>query len=375
MATHTTTTPGTQTPPPATPAQRQNTALQKALQSPLVGFFAEKYGQSAEQVFSVLMQTVFPKDREGHIIATVQQFMAFLVVAKEYDLNPWTREIYAFPSKRGGVVPVVPIDGWVKLVNRPKDLDGVKYEYEWSEPDQNGKKHIFAITCKIKRKGMAEWVEITEYFDECVMYENRNGQQVMKDTWNKWPVRMLRHKAYIQCARIAYGLSGIYDEEEAYRIVKSDEEPNVEIQVPQRVALPRAKAPEPEPSPEAAAMVGQMVPEGEEEEEMEHESETQTETHAEPPAGQQESIYETKPETKDERPEPKQRMIVPEDLQIGNSGRKKVFAVMNSAKARTEKELYAHIWLEYGLQHIHQVPKTCMNELLVWLGGDALKLK
>lgn len=194
MATTTQTPPQTHVPPVASQQQaRQNNALQKALQSPLVAHFAEKYGQSADQIFSVLMNTVFPRDRDGHIIANVQQFLAFLVVAKEFDLNPWTREIYAFPSKRGGVYPIVPIDGWVKLVNRPKDLDGVKFEHEWSEPDSNGKKHIFAITCKMKRRGMQEWVEVTEYFDECVMYEKRNNVEVVKDTWAKWPVRMLRH--------------------------------------------------------------------------------------------------------------------------------------------------------------------------------------
>jgi len=32
---------------------------------------------------------------------------------------------------------------------------------------------------------------------------------------------MLRHKALIQCARIAFGFSGIYDEDEAARIVET----------------------------------------------------------------------------------------------------------------------------------------------------------
>jgi len=34
---------------------------------------------------------------------------------------------------------------------------------------------------------------------------------------------MLRHKALIQCSRIAFGFSGIYDEDEANRIVDSQE--------------------------------------------------------------------------------------------------------------------------------------------------------
>jgi hypothetical protein len=34
---------------------------------------------------------------------------------------------------------------------------------------------------------------------------------------------MLRHKAYIQGARIAFGLSGIYDEDEAARIIEAED--------------------------------------------------------------------------------------------------------------------------------------------------------
>ncbi|EEW4602325.1 phage recombination protein Bet, partial [Escherichia coli] len=35
------------------------------------------------------------------------------------------------------------------------------------------------------------------------------------------PKRMLRHKAMIQCARLAFGFAGIYDNDEAERIVEN----------------------------------------------------------------------------------------------------------------------------------------------------------
>ena len=38
------------------------------------------------------------------------QMTALMVVANQYGLNPWTREIYAFPDKNNGIVPVV---GWM----------------------------------------------------------------------------------------------------------------------------------------------------------------------------------------------------------------------------------------------------------------------
>jgi len=40
--------------------------------------------------------------------------------------------------------------------------------------------------------------------------------------WQSHPRRMLRHKAMIQCARLAFGFAGIYDQDEAERIVDKE---------------------------------------------------------------------------------------------------------------------------------------------------------
>ena len=53
------------------------------------------------------------------------------------------------------------------------------------------------------------------------MGECKRGTQ----PWQSHPKRMLRHKAMIQCARLAFGFSGIYDEDEAQRIVERDVTP------------------------------------------------------------------------------------------------------------------------------------------------------
>ena len=36
-----------------------------------------------------------------------EEFAAFLLAAHQYDLNPVTREIFAFPKKGGGIQPIV----------------------------------------------------------------------------------------------------------------------------------------------------------------------------------------------------------------------------------------------------------------------------
>ncbi|SRV77635.1 recombination protein Bet [Shigella sonnei] len=106
-----------------------------------------------------------------------------LIVANQYGLNPWTKEIYAFPDKQNGIVPVVGVDGWSRIINENQQFDGMDFEQDNE-----------SCTCRIYRK-------------------DRNHPIC--------PKRMLRHKAMIQCARLAFGFAGIYDKDEAERIVEN----------------------------------------------------------------------------------------------------------------------------------------------------------
>lgn len=135
------------------------------------------------------------------------QMAALLIVAEQYGLNPWTKEIYAFPDRQNGIVPVVGVDGWARIINGNQNFDGM----EFSQDEES-------CTCKIYRKDRAHPVSVTEYMSEC----RRDNVQ----PWKTHPRRMLRHKAMIQCARIAFGFGGIYDEDEAERIIKPEKEIN-----------------------------------------------------------------------------------------------------------------------------------------------------
>lgn len=139
----------------------------------------------------VLTQTVF----KG---ANDEQLVALMIVANQYGLNPFTKEIYAFPSK-GSITPIVSVDGWSRLINDNPNCDGIQFEQD-----------DVSATCKIYRKDRTHPTIVTEYLSECEMSNS--------PVWKKYPKRMLRHKALIQCARIAFGFSGIYDEDEAHRI-------------------------------------------------------------------------------------------------------------------------------------------------------------
>lgn len=128
------------------------------------------------------------------------QMTALMVVANQYALNPWTKEIYAFPDKNNGIVPVVGVDGWSRIINSHPQFDGIEFEQDEQ-----------SCTCIIFRKDRNRPIKVTEWMAEC-----KRGT----DPWQSHPKRMLRHKAMIQCARLAFGYGGIYDQDEAERIVE-----------------------------------------------------------------------------------------------------------------------------------------------------------
>ncbi len=148
-----------------------------------------------------LIETLKATAFKGQV--TDAQMTALLVVANQYGLNPWTKEIYAFPDKNNGIVPVVGVDGWARIINGNEAFDGMEFEQDDD-----------SCTCKIYRKDRKHPTAITEYMSEC--------KRPNVGPWQSHPKRMLRHKAMIQCARLAFGFGGIYDQDEAERIVEKD---------------------------------------------------------------------------------------------------------------------------------------------------------
>lgn len=157
---------------------------------------AKKLGISGDdaELLSVLKATAFKGP------ATDSQLTALLVVANQYGLNPWTKEVYAFPDKNNGIVPVVGVDGWSRIINTHPQMDGM----DFAQDDES-------CTCTIYRKDRSHPIKVTEWLSEC--------RRPNVGPWQSHPKRMLRHKAMIQCARLAFGYVGIYDQDEAERIV------------------------------------------------------------------------------------------------------------------------------------------------------------
>lgn len=187
--------------------------LEKRKGASLLEKMAVRRGLDPDELYETLTSTVF----KG---ANRAQMMTLLMVADRYKLDVTTKEIFAFPDKSGGIVPVVSVDGWISLAHKHPAYDGE--ELRWAEKKvvpPGGKPCPEWCEIIVYRKDTSHPTVIREYLDE-----------VYRKTvpWQTHTKRMLRHKTMIQGYRVAFGFSGIYDEDEAQNIVSGmDNSPQV----------------------------------------------------------------------------------------------------------------------------------------------------
>ena len=184
----------------------------------LVEKMAGRYSIDPTKLMDILKATAFKQSDGG--APSNEQMAALLVVADQYGLNPFTKEIYAFSDKRAGIVPVVGVDGWSRIINEHPASDG----FDFKESDElvnpeHGKPCPKWLEVSIYRKDRAHPIVVREYIDEVYRLPFMKDGRVIPGPWQSHTKRMFRHKVLIQGARIAYGFTGIYDEDEAERIV------------------------------------------------------------------------------------------------------------------------------------------------------------
>lgn len=211
----------------------------------LVQKFAARYSLEPERLLVTLKATAF-RVKDGE--ATNEQMAALLVVADQYDLNPFTREIFAFPDKQNGIVPVVSLDGWVRIINEHPQMDGVEFNYSEEKVEPGDKRFpglkwtaFEWIESVIYRKDRAKPTVVREFFEEVYRPPFTYKDGGTKDgAWQSHTKRFHRHKALIQGGRVAFGFAGIVDPDEAERIIEGTMlEPMAE---PQRGAAGLKKA-------------------------------------------------------------------------------------------------------------------------------------
>lgn len=133
-----------------------------------------------------------------------------LLTAERLGLDPLSNEIFALEKpatngKRAHILFVVGVDGWSKIINSHPQFDGMKFVESAPGDDELP----LYVECTIFRKDRRVATSVREY-----MHEAHTNQ----GAWLTHPRRMLRHKAMAQCARVCFGLGGIFDPDEADRV-------------------------------------------------------------------------------------------------------------------------------------------------------------
>lgn len=203
----------------------------------LLAKIAGRYSVDPNKLMTTLKATAFKQQKRDAPPISDEQMMALLIVADQYKLNPFTKEIYAYPDKQNGIVPVVSVDGWTRIVNEHEQFDGVEFEYGPTVPAETLKGQTLSahewVTAKIYRKDRSHPICLTEYLDEVYRppFEGKGekGTYSVNGPWQSHTKRLHRHKAWIQCARLAFGFAGIYDDDEAQRIVERNVTAETEV--------------------------------------------------------------------------------------------------------------------------------------------------
>ena len=168
----------------------------------VIATYAAELGMDGPRFYNTLVNTIFPNGK-----ATLEQVQALVVVAREYKLNPITRQIWAFPAQGGGIVPIVSVDGWFRMASTHPDCAGITCDVAM---DDDGKP--VSATARVHRRSWKFPTEVTEYLSEVA----RNTKP-----WRDQPNRMLRHRAIVQAIRIAFGIGGVFEPDEAARFAAS----------------------------------------------------------------------------------------------------------------------------------------------------------
>lgn len=151
---------------------------------------------------------------------TDMELAYFLNVAKSYDLNPFTKQIWCYKDTKNNLIVFAGRDGFLAKAQRDKrwngiasDIirDGEKYEINIAAGQISHVKDVvsksrilgaYAI-CKPKNCEIAtiEWADFDTY---------NKGY----NTWKSDPVAMIKKVAESHCLAKAYGISGLAIEED-----------------------------------------------------------------------------------------------------------------------------------------------------------------
>ena len=124
----------------------------------------------------------------------IKTMLNLLMHAKRYRLNPILGEIACDYSVELGWQVHIPIDGWITLILREPNFQGMTF----TQAEKEEQAVPIWMECAIYRSDRVVPMTVREYLSEV---------KTNHPAWQKIPHRMLRYKALQQCVRLAFGIS------------------------------------------------------------------------------------------------------------------------------------------------------------------------
>lgn len=153
---------------------------------------------------------------------TTQRLIVFLHICDQNALNPFKNEIYALADKSGNIIPYTGFDGWVSIAKRDDNYNGreIRFSEDFIKIDEDCQPCPEWAECTIHMKNMDHPIVCREYLNE--VYKppiiNKYGKKVI-GAWQKTTIRRLRQTSFIQTAREALSITGVYSDEEANDLI------------------------------------------------------------------------------------------------------------------------------------------------------------
>lgn len=191
-------------------ATTQNTSVTERL--------ANKFGTTKERLYNVIKSTCKLEK------ATNEQFEAFLMIAEKYDLNPIMKQIWGYPDRTGGIMAMVSLDGWINIVNNHPEYDGYETSVELDE-----KRKPISATCTMWRRDRTRPTVKTIYVHEWAKTSS---------PWQSMPIHFAEMRAFIQCARMCFNISGGIHDGDLTPLDLSPQYPNaIEPETPKKSTI------------------------------------------------------------------------------------------------------------------------------------------
>ncbi len=197
------------------PAQVLDQVVAATPRQTLIGRAADFLGTKPAQIFNLLRGKW--KQTKGEKPLSDEELTSGLALIARYELDPFAKEIYVARDKKGGLMTIIGVDGWIKILDRTPGYDGFTQEFTFTDSTETVMK---SVTTTIYSKLRSHPVKYVAFMTE---YKKQAGF-----VFATMPMHMLRIFSLRHAIRLFTPISCATTEQEArFMVAAEPESPSV----------------------------------------------------------------------------------------------------------------------------------------------------